>query len=90
MITSQGESLCNIGDLTHHQILLMENPRIEFSFDTNPEQSAQSRFRNLDMLATTRTALLAYHFPWPGYGHVVRFGEGFHYIPASLDVSGVS
>lgn len=89
MITSDGRSLCNIGDLTHHQILLMENPRIEFRFDTDPKQSAQSRLRSLDMLASTRTALLAYHFPWPGYGHVVRHGEGFRYLPASLDVSGV-
>ncbi|PKU26122.1 MBL fold metallo-hydrolase [Telmatospirillum siberiense] len=89
MISSEGKSLCNIGDLTHHQVLLMEKPLIEFRFDTDPKQSVQSRVRNLDMLATTRTALLAYHFPWPGYGHVVKFGEGFHYLPASMDVSEV-
>ncbi|MDR3436175.1 MBL fold metallo-hydrolase [Telmatospirillum sp.] len=89
MISSEGKSLCNIGDLTHHQVLLMEKPLIEFRFDTDPKQSAQSRVRNLDMLATTRTALLAYHFPWPGYGHVVKFGEGFHYLPVSMDVAEV-
>jgi hypothetical protein len=23
---------------------------------------------------------MSYHFAWPGYGHVVKTGEGFHYI----------
>ena len=23
---------------------------------------------------------MSYHYPWPGYGHVAKTGEGFHYI----------
>ena len=47
MITSDGKSLAAIGDLTHHQILLVEKPRIEFAYDTDPKQSANTRVRVL-------------------------------------------
>jgi hypothetical protein len=28
--------------------------------------------------------VMSYHFAWPGYGHVVKAGEGFHYIPEPM------
>jgi len=82
MITSDGKTLAAIGDLTHHQVLLVEKPRIEFAYDTDSKQSANTRVRVLDMLATNRIPLIAYHFPWPGVGHVAKHGDGFRYFPA--------
>ena len=35
-----------------------------------------------DMLAAQKIPVLAYHYPWPGVGHVAKNGDGFHYIPA--------
>ena len=84
MISSEGKSFAFLGDLTHHQILLMEKPRMQFSYDTDPQQAADSRVRMLDMLAANKVAVLSYHYPWPGYGHVVKTGEGFHYIPEPM------
>ncbi len=75
MITSDGKSLAAVGDLTHHQVLLLEKPRIEFAFDTDPKQSANTRVRVLDMLAANKIPLIAYHFPWPGIGHVAKQGR---------------
>jgi glyoxylase-like metal-dependent hydrolase (beta-lactamase superfamily II) len=86
MITSGGKSFAFLGDLTHHQILLMEKPRMEFSYDTDPKQAANSRVKMLDMLATNRIPVMSYHYPWPGYGHVVKAGEGFHYLPAPMEM----
>lgn len=86
MITSDGKPLAAIGDLTHHQILLVERPRLEFAYDTDPKQSANTRARILDMLATDRIPLLAYHFAWPGYGHVSKQGDGFRYHPAPMQM----
>ena len=86
MITSDGKSLAAIGDLTHHQVLLLEKPRIEFAFDTDPKQSANTRVRLLDMLAANRIPLIAYHFPWPGVGNVAKQGEGFRYYPAQMQM----
>jgi hypothetical protein len=43
--------------------------------------------RVLDMLASTRTPLLAYHFPWPGIGHAAKQGDGFRYHPAPMEMT---
>jgi glyoxylase-like metal-dependent hydrolase (beta-lactamase superfamily II) len=86
MITSDGKSLAAVGDLTHHQVILLEKPRIEFAYDTDSKQSANTRVRVLDMLAANRIPLIAYHFPWPGVGHVAKQGEGFRYFPAALQM----
>jgi len=84
MISSDGKSFAFLGDLTHHQILPMEKPRMQFSYDTDPAQAADSRVRLLDMLAANKVPVLSYHYPWPGYGHVVKTGEGFHYLPEPM------
>ncbi len=80
MITSAGKSFAFLGDLTHHQVLLLEKPRMEFSYDSDPKMAAASRVKMLDMLAANKTAVMSYHFAWPGYGHVVKAGDGFRYI----------
>ena len=86
MISSEGKSFAYIGDLTHHPILLMEKPRMEFAYDTDPKQAAESRVRMLDMLATNKIPILAYHYAWPGIGHVAKTGDGFHYIPEPMQL----
>jgi glyoxylase-like metal-dependent hydrolase (beta-lactamase superfamily II) len=84
MINSGKEQLCYIGDLTHHPVLLMEKPLTEFAYDTDPKQSAQTRVKMLTMLATNRVPVLAYHFAWPGIGHVAKQGDGFRYFPTPM------
>jgi glyoxylase-like metal-dependent hydrolase (beta-lactamase superfamily II) len=86
MVASDGKQLAVIGDLTHHQVLLTEKPRFEFAFDTDPKQSANSRVRILDMLAANRIPLIAYHFPWPGIGHVAKQGDGFRFYPSPMQM----
>jgi glyoxylase-like metal-dependent hydrolase (beta-lactamase superfamily II) len=86
MISSGGKQFCFLGDLTHHPILLLEKPRLEFAYDTDPKQSANSRVRILDMLATNRVPVMAYHFPWPGFGNIAKAGEGFRYYPAPMEL----
>lgn len=80
MIQSDGKSFAFLGDLTHHQVLLLERPRMEFAYDSDPKMAAATRVKMLDMLAANKTAVMSYHFPWPGYGHVVKAGDGFRYI----------
>jgi glyoxylase-like metal-dependent hydrolase (beta-lactamase superfamily II) len=86
MISSAGKQLCYIGDLTHHPVLLMEKPLTEFAYDTDPKQSAQTRVKMLNMLAANRTPILAYHFAWPGIGHVAKQGGGFRYYPEPMNM----
>ena len=63
MLSSEGKDACFIGDLTHHQVLLVERPRLEFAYDTDPKQSAQTRVKYLTMLAEKKIPIMAYHFP---------------------------
>jgi glyoxylase-like metal-dependent hydrolase (beta-lactamase superfamily II) len=86
MISSDGKQACFVGDPTHHQVLLLERPRLEFAYDTDPKQSAESRVKILDMLARDKVPLMAYHFPWPGYGYVAKQGDGFRYFPTPMEI----
>jgi glyoxylase-like metal-dependent hydrolase (beta-lactamase superfamily II) len=86
MISSGGKQLCYIGDLAHHPVLLLEKPLTEFAYDTDPKQSAQTRVKMLSMLAANRIPLLAYHFAWPGIGHVAKQGDGFRYYPEPMNM----
>ena len=84
VITSQGKTLCNVGDIAHHHTIVVENPRREFVFDTDGKQAVASRLRVFDMLASQRVAAVTYHFPWPGLGHIGKRGDAFRYYPTPL------
>ena len=87
MITSNGKSLAFLGDLTHHPILLLEKPRMQFSYDTDPKQAAETRVRLLDTIAANKIPVMAYHYAWPGIGHIAKTAEGFHYYPEAMNLS---
>lgn len=84
VITSGGQTLVNIGDLAHHHVILLQRPKWEFAYDTDPAQSARSRFDFLTRAADEGLHLLGYHFPFPGLGHVAKAGEGFAYHPTPM------
>ena len=87
MVTSNGKSFAYLGDLSHHPILLLEKPRMQFSYDTDPAQAAETRVKLLDMLAANKVAVMAYHYAWPGLGHIAKTGEGFHYYPEAMNIN---
>lgn len=87
MITSQGKTLCNAGDIAHHHILAPERPRLEFAYDTDGRQAVASRLKVFDMLAAQRIPLLAYHFPWPGLGHLAKRGDAYRYYPTPMQTA---
>ena len=86
MVSSKGKSFCFLGDLSHHSVLLLEKPRMEFSYDSDPKQAAASRVKMLDMLAAQKIPVMSYHFAWPGYGHVAKNGDGFRYYPEPMNM----
>ncbi|WP_186418052.1 MBL fold metallo-hydrolase [Bosea sp. CS1GBMeth4] len=85
-VSSGGKSFAFLGDLTHHPVLLTENPRVEFAYDYDPKQSVQSRVRLLTMLAEQKTPVMSYHFAWPGFGNLAKAGDGFRYYPAPMQM----
>jgi hypothetical protein len=63
---------------------MMQRPRLELAFDTDPKQTVESRLRVLDMIAAQRLPIISYHFPFPGLGHVAKVGDGYAWHPISL------
>lgn len=86
-VQSNGQSFFFVGDVSHHSVLLIENPRMEFLYDTDAKQAVKTRLKMLSFLAENRIPILAYHFAWPGYGHFVKQGEGFRYLPAAMNMN---
>lgn len=84
-ITSQGETLVVWGDMCHSEILLLPFPSRLGQFDHNPEQARDSRLRMMAWIYEHREAVLAYHFPFPGLGHIRRDGEGYQWVPSWLE-----
>jgi glyoxylase-like metal-dependent hydrolase (beta-lactamase superfamily II) len=85
VITSGGKSLFVVGDLMHH-VILVEKPRMEVAFDTDPKQGIETRIKVMDMLAAQRMPALVYHMPWPGIGHFAKQGDGFRYVAAPMQL----
>jgi glyoxylase-like metal-dependent hydrolase (beta-lactamase superfamily II) len=86
-VQSNDQSFFFVGDVSHHSVLLIENPRMEFLYDTDAKQAVKTRLKMLSFLAENRIPILAYHFAWPGYGHFVKHGEGFRYLPAAMNMN---
>ncbi len=84
VVSSQGNSIVYLADLAHRPLLQMENPRAEFTRDTDPQQGVSSRLRVFDMAASQKIPILAYHFPWPGIGHVARRDDAYRYVPVEM------
>ena len=38
------------------------------------------------MIATNKIPVMSYHFAWPGFGHIAKTGDGFHYYPEAMNM----
>jgi glyoxylase-like metal-dependent hydrolase (beta-lactamase superfamily II) len=84
VISSGTDSIVYTGDLGHQPALQMENPRAEFTRDTDPKLGVTSRLRVFDMVASGKIPIIAYHFPWPGIGHVAKSGDRYRYVAIEM------
>jgi glyoxylase-like metal-dependent hydrolase (beta-lactamase superfamily II) len=73
-ISSGSDTLLHLVDTVLHPILL-ENPSWQTAFDLNHDRSAVSRRALADLAAADRLPIIAYHFPFPGFGHLTRLGS---------------
>jgi hypothetical protein len=44
--------------------------------------ATKSRMAFLDRAAADKTLVGSYHLPFPGFGHVVREGGGYRWLPS--------
>jgi glyoxylase-like metal-dependent hydrolase (beta-lactamase superfamily II) len=81
-VDSGDQSLIALGDCMTHAYTNFAHPEWYNAFDTDGEQTVATRKRMLDMCAEDRIAILGYHFPFPGVGHVQRDGDTYRFVPA--------
>jgi glyoxylase-like metal-dependent hydrolase (beta-lactamase superfamily II) len=79
-ISSEGEQLLCISDVVLHPIHL-EHPEWCAVVDFAPDQVVPTRRRILNRAAAEKALVLAFHFPFPGVGHVVPKGDGWKWQP---------
>ena len=72
LIEPQGEPALITGDMTHTPLQFAEPSLAASAFDTDSEQSTQTRIDMVDRLADTATLVLGTHFAPPTGGHVNR------------------
>ena len=70
-ITSRDRQLLCISDAVLHPIHV-EQPEWHTAVDFAPEQVVSTRRRLLKKAATERALVFAFHFPFPGLGHVTQ------------------
>ena len=82
-ISSGGEQLLCISDAVLHPIHL-EHPEWYAAVDFAPEQVVATRRRLLNRATAENALVLAFHFPFPGLGHIVQKGEGWQWQPIKV------
>jgi glyoxylase-like metal-dependent hydrolase (beta-lactamase superfamily II) len=80
LLESRGECLIFAGDAYVHP-LNIEHPEWQFMNDAEPETAIESRHILAEMAAKRCALVLAYHFEFPGIGHIVEDGNGYQWQP---------
>lgn len=82
VVDAGDRQLMALGDSMSHVWTNFIHPEWYNEFDMDGEQTVATRKRLLDMAAADDMAVLGYHFPFPGVGHVKRQGDAYRFVPA--------
>jgi glyoxylase-like metal-dependent hydrolase (beta-lactamase superfamily II) len=81
-ISSGSEEILLTGDLVVDTAIGFLHPEWAFGFDLDVPLATKARMAFLDRAAADKTLVGGYHLPFPGFGHVVREGSGYRWLPA--------
>ena len=79
-ISSEGEQLLCVSDTVLHPIHL-EQPDWYAAVDLDPGQVEDTRRRILAKAANEKALVVAFHFPFPGLGHVIPKRDAWQWQP---------
>ncbi len=83
LISSEGKQLLNIVDTVLHPIHL-DRPEWCATVDFSPDQVVATRRHLLHRAAAENSLVLAFHFPFPGLGHILQKGENWEWQPITV------
>jgi glyoxylase-like metal-dependent hydrolase (beta-lactamase superfamily II) len=82
LLQSGGERLLMWGDIVHLAAVQIVHPSAALIFDVDAELAKASRRRVFEQVAAERIMVAGAHLPAPGFGRIVRDGDGFSYNTA--------
>jgi glyoxylase-like metal-dependent hydrolase (beta-lactamase superfamily II) len=81
-ISSGSEEMLLTGDVVFDSEVSFLHPEWPFGFDIDAPMGTKARMAFLDRAAADKTLVGSYHLPFPGFGHVVREGRAYRWLPA--------
>jgi glyoxylase-like metal-dependent hydrolase (beta-lactamase superfamily II) len=81
-ISSGREEMLLTGDVVADPEIGFLHPEWAFGFDLDAPLATKARMAFLDRAAADKTLVGSYHLPFPGFGHVVREGNGYRWLAA--------
>jgi glyoxylase-like metal-dependent hydrolase (beta-lactamase superfamily II) len=81
LVTSGTESLLIWGDVVHIPGVQFARPDVGVLFDTDGAAAIATRHRLMDMAATEKLLVAGMHLDFPVFGHLVRQGQAYAYVP---------
>ena len=81
-LESGGQVLYALGDAMTHAWVSFARPDWYNGVDSDGPQAVASRQRLLETAVSEKAALVGYHFPFPGVGHVMQEGGIYSFVPA--------
>jgi glyoxylase-like metal-dependent hydrolase (beta-lactamase superfamily II) len=82
-IRTAGGTLTDTGDTAHSAVLSLAHPAWAIQYDGDQAAGRARREAELAQLAASGERVFAPHFPFPGFGRVVRAGQGYRWQPLS-------
>jgi glyoxylase-like metal-dependent hydrolase (beta-lactamase superfamily II) len=87
-IVSGDQSMTHTADVVHISTINLWHPEWQPIFDADPELAVATRQQILSKVAADRELMFAYHFPFPGIGHIrPRSGGGYLWEPATWQLN---
>ncbi|RAI01749.1 MBL fold metallo-hydrolase [Acuticoccus sediminis] len=81
LIHSGNDSMLVWGDTVHVPGVQVPRPEASMVFDWEPDRAVESRRRVFDMVASENTLVAGMHIHFPGFGRMIRTGDGYRLVP---------
>jgi len=85
-VESDGKQLLLAGDAIVNTHASFEHPEWEFLGDLERERAGSTRRRLLDRAVADEMLILGFHFPFPGLGYALEYGDAYRWHPAGWTV----
>ncbi len=86
-VESEGHVLVVLGDIAHHHVLHLVHPEWSTIYDDDKDTVVSTRTRVFREIVEARAAVHAFHFPFPGLGHLQERHKAFRWLPSPLELA---